>query len=70
MIKATINDCPTNVIKYWWGKVATVQGKNCGTGRHACDLTLAKLYRGPIAPLVQALDDCLVDQQQDGTTSN
>jgi hypothetical protein len=72
--QATITDCPINVIKYWWGNEPPSIERNCGTGRHAYDLILVadcvlpKLY--PMAPLVQALDDCLVNQQQEGTASN
>ncbi|KAG7357216.1 lysine methyltransferase [Nitzschia inconspicua] len=65
-VVATIAGCPVAVQKYWWGKddppkiPLTVDAvvANCDLVLVA-DCVLPKLY--PIAPLVLAIDDCLVD---------
>ncbi|KAL3905485.1 MAG: hypothetical protein SGARI_004436 [Bacillariaceae sp.] len=63
-----IHGCPIHVCKYWWGddEPPRISGGDSITssGKHdynlilVADCVLPKLY--PIAPLVQAIDECLV----------
>lgn len=60
-ITATIDDCPIRAQKYWWGD-GTSRNLLSGTKGNGlvilvADCVLPKLY--PIAPLVQAIDECL-----------
>lgn len=58
---AIIDDCPIWAQKYWWGdgtcSKLKSRIKNKGLAILIADCVLPKLY--PIAPLVQAIDECL-----------
>jgi predicted nicotinamide N-methyase len=54
----TIADCPVDVQTYWWGTGTILNGNDCDVILVA-DCVLPKLY--PIAPLVEALDQLLVN---------
>jgi predicted nicotinamide N-methyase len=54
----TIADCPVDVQTYWWGTGTIRNGNDCDVILVA-DCVLPKLY--PIAPLVEALDQLLVN---------
>lgn len=60
-ITVTIDDCPIRAQRYWWGDetsrnlLSTTEDN--GLVILVADCVLPKLY--PIAPLVQAIDDCL-----------
>ena len=58
----TIDDCPVWAQKYWWGdetsrSLLSSSTEDSGLVILVADCLLPKLY--PIAPLVQAIDDCL-----------
>jgi predicted nicotinamide N-methyase len=64
VVVATIANCPMIVQKYWWGTDEVPQKPNsmkavCGYDLIlVADCVLPKLY--PMAPLVQAIDECLM----------
>ncbi len=66
----SISDCPIRAQTYWWGDGTSqsLMGSNDNTGLAilVADCVLPKLY--PIAPLVQAIDECLrLHDEKEGT---